>query len=141
MLPEEVSEKDVTAEIDFEKIYELIYSQEKEMNGEQIESPPWDKKMQPVQGIKNMVNGVKMYFKVRSIMNSATFTPAESGSDMKKLFKKFFSMMQKEGGPGGEGGGEGIPAEGEQTTEENKGAEEGVWEDKKVMTGEVILSN
>ena len=142
MLPEEVSEKDVTAEIDFEKIYELIYSQEKEMNGEQIESPPWeDKKMQPVQGIKNMVNGAKMYLKVRSIMNSATFTPAESGSDMKKLFKKFFSMMQKEGGPGGEGGGEGIPAEGEQTTEENKGAEEGVWEDKKVMTGEVILSN
>lgn len=138
MLPEEVSEKDVTVEIDFEKIYELIYSQEKEMRGEQIESPPWEeKKMQPVQGIKNMVNGVKMYLKVRSIMNSATFTPAESEGDMKKLFKKFFSIMQKEGGPGGE---QGSTAGVEGNVTEDKGAEEGVWGDKKVMTGEVILS-
>jgi len=140
MLPEEVSEKDVTVEIDFEKIYELIYSQEKEMRGEQIESPPWEeKKMQPVQGIKNMVNGVKMYLKVRSIINSATFTPAESEKDMKKLFKKFFFMMGKEGGPGGEDNGEGG-IEGEGNTEEDKGAEQGVWDSKEKMTGEVILS-
>ncbi|MDP3026805.1 MAG: hypothetical protein Q8N63_03785 [Nanoarchaeota archaeon] len=144
MLPEEVSEKDVTAEIDFEKIYELIYSQEKEMRGEQIESPPWEnKKMQPVQGIKSVVNGAKMYLKVRSIMNSATFTPAESEGDMKKLFKKFFSMMGKEGGPGGEdkrpAGGEGG-IEGEENTEGDKGAEEGVWDSKETITGEIIIS-
>ena len=138
MLPEEVGEKDVTAEIDFEKIYELIYAQEKEMRGEQTESPPWDKKMQPIQGVKSMVNGAKMYFKVRSIMNSATFTPAESEGDMKKLFKKFFSMMGKEDGPGGESSGEGNAAEGE-NTEEDKGAEEGVWESKGEITGQVIL--
>ena len=138
MLPEEVGEKDVTAEIDFEKIYELIYAQEKEMRGEQTESPPLDKKMQPIQGVKNMVNGAKMYFKVRSIMNSATFTPAESEGDMKKLFKKFFSMMGKEDGPGGESSGEGNAAEGE-NTEEDKGAEEGVWESKGEITGQVIL--
>ncbi len=137
MLPEEVTEKDVTAEIDFEKIYELIYSQEKEMRGEQIESPPWDKKMQPVQGIKNMVNGAKMYFKVRDIMNSATFTPAESKKDMKKLFKKVFSMMGKEGGSGSEGS---IAIEGEENTEGDKGAEEGVWDSKETITGQVILS-
>jgi len=138
MLPEEVSEKDVTAEIDFEKIYELIYSQEKEMRGEQIESPPWDKKMQPIQGIKNIVDGAKMYFKVRSIMNSATFTPAESEGDMKKLFKKVFSMMGKEGGPGG-GKGEGNAPEGE-NIKTDKGAEEGVWDSKETITGQVILS-
>ena len=140
MLPEEVSEKDVTAEIDFEKIYELIYSQEKEMRGEMTESPPWDRKMQPIQGIKNIVNGAKMYLKVRSIVNSATFTPAESEGDMKKLFKKFFSMMGKEGGPGVEGNGEGSAPEGEENTAEDKGAEEGVWESKGEITGQVILS-
>ena len=137
MLPEEVTEKDVTAEIDFEKIYELIYSQEKEMKGEQIESPPWDKKMQPVQGIKNTVNGVKMYFKVRDIMNSATFTPAESEEDMKKLFKKVFSMMGREGES--ESGKEGNPIEGE-NIEGDKGAEKGVWDSKETITGQVILS-
>ena len=105
------------------------------MRGEQIESPPWDKKMQPVQGIKNMVNGVKMYFKVRDIMNSATFTPAESEGDMKKLFKKVFSMMGREG----ESGKEGNPTEGE-NTEGDKGAEEGVWDSKETITGQVILS-
>jgi len=137
MLPEEVTEKDVTAEIDFEKIYELIYSQEKEMRGEQIESPPWDRKMQPVQEIKNMVNGVKMYFKVRDIMNSATFTPAESEGDMKKLFKKVFSMMEGEGESGGE---ENKGMNGEKDIQEDKGAEEGFWDSKETITGQVILS-
>ncbi|MDO8460048.1 MAG: hypothetical protein Q7S74_02995 [Nanoarchaeota archaeon] len=137
MLPEEVTEKDVTAEIDFEKIYELIYSQEKEMRGEQIESPPWDKKMQPVQGIKNMVNGAKMYFKVRDIMNSATFTPTESEGDIKKLFKKVFSMMGREGESGGE---ENKGMNEEKNIQEDKGAEEGVWDSKEIITGQVIFS-
>jgi len=136
MLPEEVPEKDVTAEIDFEKIYDLIYSQEKEMRGEQTESPPWDRKMQPIQKIKDAVNGAKMYFKVRSIMNSATFTPAESEGDMKKLFKKAFSMMGKEGKSGGE---ESTAVSGEGNTEEDKGTEQGVWDSKEKITGEVIV--
>ncbi|MEK6935218.1 MAG: hypothetical protein AABW67_00360 [Nanoarchaeota archaeon] len=140
MLPEEVTEKDVTAEIDFEKIYELIYSQEKEMRGEMTESPPWDRKMQPVQGIKNMVNGAKMYFKVRDIMNSATFTPAESEDDMKKLFKGFFSMMMKGGGPGNNQD-KGTEAEQNVEGEEDKGTEQGVWDSKEAITGEVIFSN
>jgi len=135
MLPEEVPEKDVVAEIDFEKIYELIYSQEKEMRGEQIQSPPWDQKMQPVQRIKDVVNGAKMYLKVRSIMNSATFTPAESEDDMKRLFKKFFSMMnQGDKNEGGQGSEQGEKENAEQDT----GTEQGVWEDKEVLTGEVI---
>ncbi len=95
MLPEEVASKDATAEIDFEKIYDLIYSQEKEMAGERIESPPWDRKIQPTQKIKEIANGVGMYFKVRSIMNSAKITPEESEKDIKNLFKKFMSMMMK----------------------------------------------
>ncbi|MFH0711636.1 MAG: hypothetical protein V1889_00760 [archaeon] len=132
MLPEEVGEKDVVAEIDFEKIYELIYSQEKEMRGEMIESPPWDRKMQPVQKIKDMVNGAKMYFKIRSIVNSAKFIPSESEGDMKKLFKKFFSMM-------GEGEDKGPAGEGENIVE-NDGVEEGIWESKGDITGQVVLS-
>jgi len=134
MLPEEVSKKDVTAEIDFEKIYELIYSQEKEMRGEQIESPPWEnKKMQPVQGIKNMVNGVKMYFKVRSIMNSANIQPTETKEDVKSLAKTFFFMMQK----GGQGR-SGEEVQNEQGEEKASGIEEDVLGSKEEITGEII---
>lgn len=129
MLPEEVPSKDVVIEIDFEKIYELIYSQEKEMRGEMIESPPWDRKIQPVQKIKDVVNGIKMYFKMRDIMNSAKVTPAESEKDIKIIFKKFMSMMM----------------EGEQKVEKNideeidlEGEEKGVWESKEVITGQAI---
>jgi hypothetical protein len=130
MLPEEVPETDVTIEVDFEKIYELIYSQEKEMRGEQTESPPWDKKEKSAGGMKNMVNGVKMYFKLKDIMNSATFTPTESEKDMKKLFKEVFSMMMK-----GDGSNE---EEGIKTSEEGNNTEEGIWESKEDITGQVI---
>jgi len=130
MLPEEVLSKDVTAEIDFEKIYELIYSQEKEMRGEMVESPPWDRKIQPIQKIKEVVNGAKMYFKVREIMNSAKITPAESEKDVKNLFKKFMSMMMK---------GEKEKGMIDSTDKEigSEGEEKVVWEEKEKITGEI----
>jgi hypothetical protein len=134
MLPEEVPAQDVKVEIEFQQIYELIYEQEKEMNGQRTESPPWDKKIQPIQGVKNMVNEVKSYFKIRSIMNSAKFTPEESSGDMKKLFKEFFSMAMSGDGNNGQQDGE------KDGTEEDAGvSEEEVWEGKEVLTGQIIL--
>ena len=134
MLPEEVPAQDVKAEIDFQQIYEMIYDQEKDVSGQRTESPPWDQKMQPIQAVKNMVNGVKSYFKMRSIMNSVKFTPEESGKDMKKLFKSFFSMMMRGGGEtgGGQNGDEKEPEAGV--------SEEEVWAGVEVVTGQIILA-
>ncbi len=95
MLPEEVPQEDVRIDIEFQKLYDIIYMQEKEMGGQRIESPPWDKKSQPMQKIKDMVNGVKIYFKVRDMMNSAKISPEASGEDARTLMKSFFSMMIK----------------------------------------------
>jgi hypothetical protein len=102
MLPEEVPNEDAIVELDFEKIYNLIYSQEKEMQGDRIESPPWDRKMSPVQTFKDMKNGVKMYFKVRDIINSAKITPSESEDDVKSVIKSFMSMMMNAGDKAGQ---------------------------------------
>ena len=95
MLPEEVPQEDVRIDIEFQKLYDIIYIQEKEMSGQRIESPPWDKKARPMQKIKDMVNGVKIYFKVRDMMNSAKISPETSEEDARTLMKSFFSMMMK----------------------------------------------
>jgi hypothetical protein len=100
MLPEEMPEKDITIEIDFEEIYEMIYDMEKEMRGEETESPPWDRKPR-IGMVKGMTNGIKMWFKIRKIMNSAKVYPEESEKDVKTLFKAFLKMMMEGGGPEG----------------------------------------
>jgi hypothetical protein len=96
MPPEEVSSSDVTVEIDFSKIYDLILSSEKEMKEERIESPPWDKiKIKPLEKINEIKNGIEMYFKIRNIANSAKISPNEAKKDVKKLFNSFFKIMMK----------------------------------------------
>lgn len=131
MLPEEVPSKDVKAEIDFEKIYDLIYFSEKEMQGGYTESPPWDKKSNPVGKIKEAINGVKMYFKVRSILNSAKVSPPEAKSDVQSLSKTFFFMMQKAG--------QETPSEEEMQEEgQAENMEEDVLGSKEEITGEII---
>ena len=133
MLPEEVPAEDVKAEIDFKIIYDMIYEMEKEMRGEMTESPPWDRKMKPMQKIKEITEGVKIYFKMRKIMNSAKITPAESEKDVKNLFKKFMSMMMSDRDGGSP---EGKIDNGD---DENNGVKEDVWESKEAITGEVIF--
>ncbi len=96
MLPEEVPEYDVKIEMNFEPIYEMILSSEKDMQGTHIESPPWDRKAQPIQRVKEVTNGIKMYFKVRSLMNSAKVTPESAEDDAMDLFKEFFGMIGKD---------------------------------------------
>ena len=96
MLPEEVPEEDVRVDIEFQKIYDLIYMQEKEMSGERLETPPWDKKIQPIQKIKEFAKGIQMSFKVRSIINSAKISPEASSGDVKSLVNSFFQIMMSE---------------------------------------------
>src|SRR3990167_6328789 len=110
----------------------MIYESEKEMRGEMIESPPWDKKTRPMQKVKEIKEGVDMYFKLRKLMSSAKVTPAESEGDVKALFKEFTSMMMK---------GDRGPPEGAQEKNQNNdgGTEKGVWDSKEKITGEVIF--
>ena len=140
MLPEEVPAEDVKAEIDFKIIYNTIYEMEKEMNGKRVENPPWDKKIRPMQKVKEVIDGIKMYFKIKKIMNSVKVTPAESEKDVKKVFKTFMSMMMKDEGGSGE-----FP-NGENNKDNGKGdnggrnREEEIGESKNSMVGEVIFS-
>ena len=130
MLVEEVPEEDVRIELDFEKIYDMIYVMEKEMRGAEIESPPWDRRARPLQKIKEITNGIKMYFKVNAIINSAKVYPEEAKKDVKTLFKTFFSMMMKKGMEG---------EDREDFEDEDKKEEKEVWESKEKITGEAIL--
>ena len=92
MLPEEVPAQDITVKMDFAKLYDLINFEEKEMRGISLESPPWDQK--PRHGkIKGFTNGIKMYLKVRSLINSAEVTPASAEGDVKKLMKAILKGM------------------------------------------------
>lgn len=128
---EEIPEKDIEIEMDFEKLYEIIYTSEKEMRGEQLESPPWDRQVRPVAKVKEVINGAKMYLKARSMMNSAKISPEGSEKDVKALMKQFFSMAMK----GGADNGEQMNEEG---TEKDIGEEKDVWEEKGKITGEII---
>jgi len=133
MLPEDVPQEDARIEIEFQNLYDMIYLQEKEMRGERIESPPWDRKIQPIQKVKDVVNGVKIYLKARDMLNSAKISPVTSEEDVKPLMKLFFNMMMKEG-RGSEDFSEG------ESDNEDLGGEKGVWEEKGENTGEVIVS-
>ena len=128
MLPENNPQEDARIEIDFQEVYDLVYSMQKEMDGERIESPPWDRKSQEG-GIKQMTNGIKIYLKVRGLLNSANVYPAEAESDVRDLVKTVLKMMMKgESGEGGEG-------EGEATTKE-QAADKTLWEEAEKNSGE-----
>ncbi len=101
LLPEEVKEEDVRVELEFDKVYELIEMTEKEVQGGRIESPPWDKRPQPIQKVKEVYNQVKMYLKVMSLINSAAITPEESEDDVQSLMMSFLKLMMQEGPNGG----------------------------------------
>ncbi len=101
LLPEEIKEEDIRVELEFDKVYELIEMTEKEVQGGRVESPPWDKRPQPIQKVKEVYNQVKMYLKVMSLINSATITPKESEDDVQSLMMSFLKLMMQED-PNGE---------------------------------------
>ncbi|MFH1522177.1 MAG: hypothetical protein ABIF18_04435 [archaeon] len=124
MLPEEVPEQDVKVQIEFDAIYDLINFEEKNMRGAELESPPWDEK--PRQGmVKGFADGIRMYFKVRSLINSAEVTPANAEGDAKDFMMAFIKIM-----------GDGKEGDGMEGGDMNQG-EEGMNEKPTMMTGEV----
>ena len=127
MPPEEVPEKDITIELDFDKIYDLILFTEKEMRGAELESPPWDRKPRS-SFVKGIIDGVKIWFKVRDIANSAKVSPESAKGDAMDLFQTFFKMFQQ---------GDGQEPENEQGQEEQKADE--IWETNEEITGNMIM--
>lgn len=94
LLPEEnPASSDVRLEIDFNKVYNLIETVEKEMVGGRIERPPWDRSVKVGETINNIVNGISMYFKVRGIINDAKVYPEEHEKDIKNIAKEFLRLM------------------------------------------------
>ena len=130
MLPEQIPQEDARIEVDFQEVYDLIYTTQKEMQGEQIQSPPWDEKPKN-EGVKGVVDGVKMYFKVRSLLNSAKIYPPEAEGDVRDLIKTALKMVMKMGQDNGAEGGA------EATTTEEQAVDKTVWEDLDVSSGSV----
>ncbi|MFH1365320.1 MAG: hypothetical protein ABIH28_01935, partial [archaeon] len=85
--------EDVRVELDFAIMHEIIFDMEKEMRGEMIESPPWDRKLTPIQKVKEVVSGAKMYLNMRKLVNSAKYYPEDSQKDVEGMFKFFFEGM------------------------------------------------
>ena len=132
MLPEEISFEEIKVELDFNKVYDLIYTSEKDMQGERIETPPWDReKVKPIQKIKEVKNGIQMYFKVRDIINSAKVYPESSERDAKSLIKEMMKKM-------GEGDENKMNPEDEEKIREMEEKEGDIWEKEEILTGEVI---
>jgi len=119
MLPSEVPEADATVEMDFAILYEMIFISEKDMIGSHLESPPWDRKMRPVQKVKEIFNGVKMWNKMRALKNSAIITPSGDEKTIEKMSAWVMENVMGDGPRGSEDeimmeGGEGEKGEGEE---------------------------
>ena len=137
---EEMPEKDVTIEIDFDRVYKLVEIMEKDMRGAEIESPPWDKKPRFAPKVKQIFNGIKMFFEVRGIINDAKIYPEEAEGDVRKLIKEFFNMMLKSGF-NDENNGEFSDDELKESSEnfEDVDTEKGFFESKEAITGKVVI--
>ncbi len=98
------------------------------MRGADLESPPWDNK--PRHGaIKGFMNGIKMYFKVRSLINSIEVTPESAEDDVKDIMKSFLKTMGDKEDRGGGREMEGKEEEGKEDQQQDSS-----------ITGEVITS-
>lgn len=126
MLPEDNPAEDVKVVFDYDKLYNLIHTSEKEMRGAELESPPWDRKPRLMSMVSKVSTFMALGNQVRALKSSAEYSPKSAEKDAKRFVDDFFMGMM--GGMNNE-------------EPENKGDEEGkeVWESKQSITGEVIL--
>src|SRR3989344_1082755 len=97
MPPEDQPEQDVVIRIDFDRAYALMDFVKREMEGGQLESPPWDKKPRRVTDTaKEMYNGIKIWLRVQGIINDLTVTPERDEQQMKSFMKSvIWEIMTK----------------------------------------------
>jgi len=121
MLPEDNPEYDVKIELSYDKVFNFIHSIEKSERKSYIETPPWaERKKGVVGGVKDMVNGVKMYFKMRSIIRSAKVTPKSDRKDVRSLATSFFKIVGGDKGHGGGPGDKGDKGGGDEDEDEER---------------------
>ncbi|MEK6855335.1 MAG: hypothetical protein AABX73_03890 [Nanoarchaeota archaeon] len=152
MPPAENPAENVKAELDVEKLLEIV---EFEESGRiELQSPPWDKKRE-TGFVKGAVDGARMYFMFRSLMSSIISTPEDAESYAKFFTREFFDRVMGDGkheeGFKGEEGPGGCQSE-EECKEYCENPENGdeckqfrddselpeSWEDKGSLTGEII---
>ena len=102
MPPELMPEKDMTINIDFDKIYALVEQQERESQSTRIESPPWDRKRSE-RKIEDIKDAIKIFFKVQGIISEAEVIPKEAKKDIMSLLKTFLWKMMTSGHDEGQG--------------------------------------
>ena len=121
MLPSEVGEVDATVVMDFALLYEMIFVSEKDMMGDHIESPPWDRKMKPVQKFKEIGNGVKMWNKLRVLKNSVVISPNKDKRMVEKMTEWVMEVVMR----GSDKGERDEGFEEDKESEEGEGMERG----------------
>ncbi|MBI2107482.1 hypothetical protein HYT57_05850, partial [Candidatus Woesearchaeota archaeon] len=90
MPPSEIPAEDVKIEFDANKLFDII---EYEESGRiELESPPWDK--QPRVGtIKNIKDGVQMFYMFTRFMGSGQANPESAEDDAKFFVRNFFTVV------------------------------------------------
>ena len=90
----DVPAEDVKIEFDIEELLNIVEYGDK--GRIELQSPPWDKRNE-VGFVDGIVDGVRMYFMFRDMLNSATTTP-ESAEDQATYFTKlFFEVVMGDG--------------------------------------------
>jgi len=98
MPPTEAPKEDIKVVLDFDKIYNLVYTTQKESEQTKIMSPEWGKKPDFGAQVNQIVNGIKIFLEVNSIIDSAEITPKSARSDVNSLVKAFIWEMMKNNG-------------------------------------------
>ncbi len=108
MAPDGVPAEDIRIEVEWERLYDLISFEEENMRGTELESPPWDER--PRQGaVKGFTDGVRMYLKVRGLINSAVISPESDEGEVRDFI---MSLIRMKGGEEDDMGDEGMKEEG-----------------------------
>jgi len=95
MFPEDNPSEDVRIELDVEKMLDIVEFME--TGHVELESPPWSQKKR-IGVVEGVTDGVQMFFKFRSLMNSARVFPesAEEAGDF--YMRDFFSIIMGDEG-------------------------------------------
>lgn len=90
--------QDILLEVNFDEVYDLMDFIQREMEGGHLESPPWDRKPRRVTDTaKEMYNGIKVWFRVQSLIKAIEVTPKEQEEEMQDLMKAMVWKMMTKG--------------------------------------------
>ncbi len=98
MLIEEMPKEDIKIEADFDKLYNMIEGVQKDMKETQTQSPPWDTDFHAIEKFEEIKNGIKVWLRMRNMINSAKVTPDNANSDIKSLIRTFIWETLVHGG-------------------------------------------